>query len=262
MTEPEYITHAEVGMLLALAATRDQRTVGDADILAWHKDLNTARIAYPNAEAALNRYYAVDQPALPREHRFRVAAADIIANVKKARSERLKTFTYEPPPTLDDPQYIERLRGQIAAVVSGTMPAPTDAPMLEGGPRRAIADSAAGIGRKVPGEDGEDPLAGVRRVGPLSFECPVCKAQIGRQCRRGTQGKPRRISHQERLVLAAGKPLPTAEERDAAQRLLEQRLAFSRAKAEAEPSDFVPPTRDEVKPKTKAKRPETEAEAS
>ena len=241
------INYEQVGYLLGLAATRDQRTIGEADVLSWHADLNKAGITYADADAALTEFYAVHQPSIPREHRFRVVAADVISIVRKTRAERLKNFTYEPPPTLNDPAYIQRYRGQIGAVASGMAPAPADAPMLEGGPHRSVADGGQGIGRKVPaadaGDDG-DLLAAVRRKGPLGFECPECHAMVGFRCRNGGLGKPRKVSHSPRLALAAGKPLPTPEEQAAAQRLLEQRLAYSRAKAEAEPCTFVPPGPD------------------
>lgn len=240
------ITYEQVGMLLGLAATRDQRTIGEADVLSWHADLNAARVTFEDADAAMTQYYAIDQPAMPRELRYRIVAADIIATVKKIRAERLKNFTYQPPPTLDDPAYLPRYRGQIGAVASGYVPAPTDAPILEGGPHRAIAAGSQGIGREVPKPDpDEDLIASVKRTGPLGFECPACKAPVGMRCRNGGVGKPRRHHHPERVTVSAGKPLPTAEEQAEAERELERRLAYSRAQAEAEPSTFVPPGRGE-----------------
>jgi hypothetical protein len=239
----ETITFEQIGMLLAYAATRDQRTVGDTDILAWHKDLNRAQVTYADAEAALDQYYAVDQPALPREHRYRVVAADIIATIKTVRSERLQTFAYEPPPTLDDPHFIERYRSQISAVASGTTPAPAGTPMLTGGPAKAIADSADALGRRIPADD--DPVAKLRKLGPLGYECPECHAAVGRRCRNAGLGKPRKHSHPLRLRVAAGKPLPTPEELAAEQRELDRRIAASRARLEAEGrSTFVPPGPD------------------
>lgn len=239
------ITFEQVGYLLGLAATRDQRTIGDTDVLSWHADLNKAQITYADANDAMVEFYGVDQPAIPREHRFRITAADIIATSKKIRSERLKNWTYQPPPTDDDdPRFIERYRGQLGAAASGMTPAPNGTPMLEGGPHKSIAAGTQGIGRPVPAED---PIATVRRAGPLGVECPECKAPIGRRCRNGGLGKPRRMSHGLRLALAAGKPLPDQADRAAAERELERRLAVSRALAEHGPSTFVPPTRDQAK---------------
>jgi hypothetical protein len=240
----ETISYQEIGVLLGYAATRDQRTVGDTDIVAWHKDLNAAQVTFADAEAALDRYYAIEQPTLPREHRFRVVAADIIATARKVRAERLKNWIYEPPPTERDPKFIERYRSQLGAVASGMVPAPSAVPGVDSAPHLSITTGTQGIGRPIPAED---PIAVARRAGPLGVECPECHAVIGRRCRNGGLGKPRRMSHGLRLALAAGKPLPSTEDQQAAERELERRLAVSRAVTEREPSTFVPPTRDQAK---------------
>jgi hypothetical protein len=244
---PDTISAHEVGMILGLAAARDQRTIGDVDIYAWHADLNEARLTYADADQALTQFYGVDQPAMPREHRYRVTAADVIATAKKIRAQRLKNFGYQPPPTDDDdPEYIPRYRGQLGAVASGMVPPPAIAELLAGEPHKALAAITGGVGQHIPKPDPDgDLIATVRRAGPLGVECPICHAAIGRPCRRGQLGKPRRMSHPERLTLSAGKPPPTPEQQAAADHELERRLAYSRAQAEAEPSTFVPPGRGE-----------------
>jgi len=241
----ETITAVEVGMLLGLAAARDQRTVGDTDIVAWHKDLNRARVTYPDAEAAMDQFYGVDLPALPRERRFRITAADVIAAVQKIRGGRLETFQYRPPATEDDPAYYARLRGQIRDVASGALPAPVERLMITGGPHRDITDRSAGIGRQIPADD--SPAAQARKLGPLGYECPECHAVVGHRCRNAGLGKPRRLSHPLRLRLAAGKPLPTPVQLAAEQLEMDRRIAASKARLAAEGgSNFVPPGRDEA----------------
>lgn len=210
MTETETVGLQQIGMLLALAAARDQRTVGDADVFAWHADLNKARITYDDAADAITQFYAVDLPGITRENRFRVTATDVIDLAKKARATRLEHFAYEPPAgdRERDPKFIERLRGQLQAVASGAEPAPTVELLLTGGPHPAIAGWSQGIGRHIPAEKEEETF--VRRPGSLGIECPTCKALIGRPCK--TPGKAKRGPHEARRAAAgvpgASAPLP------------------------------------------------------
>lgn len=232
MTEPQTETVAlqEIGMLLALAAARDQRTVGDADVLAWHADLNKARVSYDDAAEAITQFYAVELPGITRENRFRVTATDVIDLAKKARATRLEHFSYEPPAgdRERDPKFIERLRGQLQAVASGAAPAPTVELLLTGGPHPAIEARVQDIGRQVPPSDDKDTF--VRRPGSLGVECPTCKALIGRPCK--TPGKAKRGPHEARRAAAglpgASAPMPpeqaaaeTERRRIASQTLLE-----------------------------------------
>ena len=188
------ITYEDAGRLLGLAAARDQRIVGDADILAWHADLNAAGVAYGDAESALTRFYAVEMAGLKPEDRRRVTTPDVISIARKIRNERLANFVYEPPPGDDDPNYLQRLRGQIEATASGQRPALTERPALEGGPHPDVVKALVGIGQAVAGEAGEAP--DIRRPGPLGIECPKCKAAIGRPCR--TPGGKERATHPAR----------------------------------------------------------------
>lgn len=196
------ISYEEAGRLLGLAAARDQRTVGDADILAWHADLNAAGVTFQDASAALTRFYAVDMASLEPDRRRRVTTPDVISIARKIRNERLANFIYEPPPGDSDPNYLARLRGQLEAVASGEQPVLTERPELEGGPNPKVAQLLSGIGRCVPETD-EEAAAGaeaeidtVRRSGPLGTECPKCSAAIGRPCR--TPGGKERAPHPAR----------------------------------------------------------------
>lgn len=207
------ITFEEAGRLLGLAAARDQRTVGDADILAWHSDLNAAGVAYTDAEAALTRFYAVEMAGLEPEDRRRVTTPDVISIARKIRNERLANFVYEPPPGERDPNYLARLRGQITQVANGARPALIERPALEGGPHKSVLKELAKVGRDVPEEPGEDkpepdPVAEVRRPGPLGVECPVCQAAIGRPCRVeiGDKRRELRKPHSARTRVANGGP--------------------------------------------------------
>lgn len=205
------ITFEDAGRLLGLAAARDQRTVGEADILAWHSDLNAAGIAYSDAEAALTRFYSIDMASLEPDQRRRVTTPDIISIARKIRTERLANFMYEPPPGDDeDSNYLERLRSQLRSTASGLTPALTERPALEGGPHRDVARLLADVGREVPDEESAaEEAATVRRPGPLGIECPKCSAAIGRPCR--TPGGRERGTHPARSTVATGGHLADPE---------------------------------------------------
>lgn len=208
------ISFEAAGQLLGLAAARDQRTVGDADILAWHSDLNASGISYADADAALTRFYAVEMASLEPDERRRVTTPDIISIARKIRTERLANFIYEPPAGDNDPLYLERLRGQLTATADGIRPALTERPALEGGPTAQLEAVLAGVGREVPAERATKP---VKRAGPLGIPCPSCRAAIGRPCRAPSRNdKPgrERAPHSARTTVATGGRLADpAEER-------------------------------------------------
>lgn len=241
------ITFEDAGQLLGLAAARDQRTVGDADALAWHSDLNAAGISYGDAEAALTRFYAVEMAGLEPDQRRRVTTPDVISIARKIRTERLANFIYEPPPGDKDPNYLQRLRGQLESTASGQTPALTERPAIEGGPSDRLAEILSGIGRKVPDEpDEETPseVAEIKRPGPIGIACPVCHAAIGRPCKveiPGGDRKPRELRkpHAARIRVAAGgaaeleSPEVIAQRRAASLAHLERLAANEAAAAEA-----------------------------
>lgn len=210
------ITFEEVGLILALAAARDQRTVGDADGLAWHSDLNAAGVTFNDASAALTRFYSVEMAGLEPDERRRVTTPDVISIARKIRNERLANFIYEPPPGDQDPHYLRNLRRQVSAVADGREPALVERPAIEGGPAPALAKVLIGIGREVPGDDEEPAVEKVRRAGPLGVICPKCRAPIGRRCRvpgRNDQpGKERATAHPARAAVARGESLPDPAE--------------------------------------------------
>ncbi len=122
----ETITYDEVGEFLALAAARDQRTVGDADILAWYSDLNAGRVTLRAANAALTHYYAVISPKLDPERRHRINAPDLLAVIRKARADRLGTGTLvdDGDPDETPAQYLARKRAIEQAVADGRIAPP------------------------------------------------------------------------------------------------------------------------------------------
>jgi hypothetical protein len=179
------MTPAEASDLLTRCAAFDNRQPSAAAAIAWASSLNDIPLDR-DAFAAVDRFYGT--PARPGE-RLWIQPHDVRTHRKILRAERLENFAYEPPPGLDDPDFVKRLRAQQRAVGSGTRPAPAHAPALTGGPHKAVANKLAGIGREVPDED----IDAVRRPGPLGAECPKCKAAIGRPCR--TPGGKERPVH-------------------------------------------------------------------
>ena len=210
----ETIDFEQVGLLLGLAAARDQRTVGEADTLAWHQDLNAAGITYADAEAAITHFYAVVMAGTQPQDRRRITTPDIISIAKRLRRERLENFRYEPADADESPrEFLARLRRQIAVTAAGQAPIPPSAVrQLEGGPHPAVARALAGVGREVPGEDTEPgQQRRPARLGPMSVRCPECGAPIGRKCRAGASQfarRPHRARRDAARVAAGCEPEP------------------------------------------------------
>ena len=200
----ETITYVEIGKLLGLVAARDQRTTGDADGFAWHADLNAACITYDTAVEALTRFYQEMASRRP-EDRFRATAVDIIDIARKARRDRLANFRYEPPPGDEDPNYLARLRGQIAATADGHRPAGAATPALEGSSPAALGHILARVGQEIPVDPGEEEAREAAKPRPLAVRCPVCSARVGQHCR--WPGGGRRPTHSARKRAAKGEPV-------------------------------------------------------
>jgi hypothetical protein len=203
----ESITVEDVGKALAMAAARDQRTVGEGDIFAWYDDLNAAGVTFPDVRAALTRFY-VEQSTLEKDQRFRVTTPDVIRMVRKIRADRLENFLYEPgDPDEPGEVFAARKRQQLAAVASGKAPAPTARLALEGGPAPKVLEALRGVLRAVPDDDADEPVPTPLKpqVGAMTVECPRpdCKALVGRQCKH-PNGKLRKKPHPARITVASG----------------------------------------------------------
>lgn len=197
------MTPAQTAELLAFAAAFDRRTVGKADVLAWHGVLG--HLDYGAARDAVAGHYATEtrwiMPADIREgvrHQRNVAAADFVG----------PGLTTEIPDANPDdvPAYLAALREQRTRAADGRQIAP-----------RPVAALVAGVGRTVPGE--EQP---VRRPGPLGIACPRCSAPIGRPCR--LPGGQERRPHPARRRAAQGQPAATDTPDDIARRRAAARL--------------------------------------
>ena len=108
------MTRSEIALLLGAAAARDQRTIGDTDVLAWHEDLGDLEFA--DARAALGRHF--------RESTERLMPAHIRRLVRIIRDERrANSVVAQLPPgkVEDDPERDERIarnRAKLRAVMA------------------------------------------------------------------------------------------------------------------------------------------------
>lgn len=189
------ITFEDASTLLGLAAARDQRTVGRADILAWQADLSAAGLTRTDAETALTAFYQ-EMAARQPQDRFRVTAVDLIDIAKRARRERVANLRYDGDPDETPQQYLNRLRARTAALADGRIGPDTGLRALgPGTPDPRLMRELTAVGHDVPGDD----TTGTRRpvrVGPLTVACPACQAPLGRHCR--SNGSPRTVAHAAR----------------------------------------------------------------
>lgn len=218
------MTPAEAAELLGHAAAFDNRTVGVVDARAWAAALPDVPLD-ADALAAVARFYGT--PPKEPGTRLWIQPHDVRTHRRAIRSERAQHFVYEPPPAGDEDgqRYLARYRTQLGAVASGSVPPPSRAPALEGGPHRDVADALGGVGRRVPDED-EQPT--VRRPGPHGRPCPKCAAPIGRPCRL-PDGRERGRPHPARVRVAQGLPAATETEQDIARRRESARLLTQEA---------------------------------
>ena len=78
------MTRSEIAKLLAFCAAYDQRTIGDADVLAWDEALDSPwvpNIDLDEAQEAVVTHY--------RETTQRISVADVLKRVKTWRADRL-----------------------------------------------------------------------------------------------------------------------------------------------------------------------------
>jgi hypothetical protein len=103
------VNRSEIALLLSAIAGRDQRTIGDADILAWHEDLGD--LDFADARAAVSRHF--------RDSFDRIMPAHIRRLVRIIRDERRahETIAALPPGRFeDDPDRNARVTRNIAEV--------------------------------------------------------------------------------------------------------------------------------------------------
>lgn len=189
------ITFEDASTLLGLAAARDQRTVGRADVLAWHADLTAAGLTRTDAENALTVFYQEMASRQPKD-RYRVTAVDLIDIAKRARRERVANLRYDGDPDETPEQYLTNLRARTTALADGRIGPDTGLRALNpGSPDPRLMRELETVGHDVPGDDPASTRRPVR-VGPLTVPCPACLAPLGRHCR--SNGRVRTVPHAAR----------------------------------------------------------------
>jgi len=120
----------EAAELLALAAAFDQRTVGEADALAWAEALGNINQA--DARTAVTEHY--------RHETRRLMPVDVLTGVRRIRSNRLAEFAEQVPDADPDdvPAYLAALREQRYRAASGEAARPVAALVAAVASRKSI----------------------------------------------------------------------------------------------------------------------------
>jgi hypothetical protein len=233
----------EAAALLAHCSGFDNRQPSVAAAKSWASALHDVPFDQ-DARDAIATYYTTP-PQNPNE-RLWILPHHVRTLRAKIRNARLENFQYEPVPDESTGEYLARLRGQVKAIASGHVAAPSGRLALEGGPSkefmRELEARGWEVGRAVDDTDEAAELVdSVRRSGPLGVECPACSAAIGRPCKTpgGTAkqplGKPRSKPHSARLRAVSGQTEQTPEERAAQeQRIREMSARHLARKQQAE----------------------------
>ena len=235
----------EAAELLGHAAAFDNRNPSAAAAVAWAAALEDVPLD-ADAKAAVAMYYRTP-PQNPNE-RLWILPHHVRTLRTKIRNARLENFQYEPVGDETVPEYLARLRGQVAAIASGRVAGPTGQPMLEGGPSKEFVAELEARGWQVgqPVDEAEESLADtVRRSGPLGVICPACNAAIGKPCKtpgateKQPLGKPRVKPHSARLRAADGQPEVSVEQLAAQEQAIKARSAMHLAREAEDIPDAV-----------------------
>lgn len=238
----------EAAELLGHAAAFDNRNPSAAAALAWASALHDIPLD-ADAKAAVAAYYTT-APQDPKE-RLWILPHHVRTLRSKIRSARLENFQYEPVGDETTEEFIARYRGQVQAIASGRIAAPSCRLVLEGAPSREFMRELEARGwdgnRTVPDSDEEATADTVRRSGPLGVECPACRAAIGHPCKtpgatsKQPLGKTRPKPHSARLRAAQGIPEQTADQRAAQEQAIKARAAehFARNDGQIHDAEIV-----------------------
>ncbi|WP_109000821.1 zinc finger domain-containing protein [Streptomyces rishiriensis] len=238
----------EAAELLGHCSAFDNRKPSTAAAMAWAAALHDVPLD-TDAKAAVAAYYTT--PPKDPDGKLWILPHHVRTLRSKIRSARLENFQYEPVGDETPEEFIARYRGQVQAIASGRVPAPSGRLALEGGPKKQFMEELEARGwegnRRVPDSDEEAAAAElidtVRRTGPLGVECPACHAALGRPCKtpggndRQPLGKPRLKPHSARLRAAEGVPEATAEELAAQEQRIRQMSAAHLARETADVPD-------------------------
>lgn len=134
------MNRSEVAILLGVAAAYDQRTVGEADVVAWHELLGDQSAA--DAVQAVKNHYATETR--------RVMPVDVISGVKRIRADRLERNPMpEPDPNMPVGDWLVWHRETLRRIGDGELTT-TTAPVIDQAGQARVRQLVGGIGREVP----------------------------------------------------------------------------------------------------------------
>ncbi|MCX4232086.1 zinc finger domain-containing protein [Streptomyces ortus] len=242
----------EAAELLGHCTAFDNRQPSAAAATAWAAALHD--VPFDNdTKAAVASYYTT--PPKDPDAKLWILPHHVRTLRSKIRSARLENFQYEPLPDETPAEFLARYKGQVQAIASGRVAAPSGLLALEGGPSRefmAELEARGWEGNRTVGDEGvveAELIDTVRRSGPLGIECPVdaCRAAIGRPCKgpggseKQPMGKPRLNPHRARVRAADGEAELSVEERLAQEKAIKARSEqFLARQAETATEDAVP----------------------
>jgi hypothetical protein len=235
----------EAAELLGHCALFDNRKPSQGAAIAWAAALHDVPFD-ADAKAAVASYYTTT-PQDPNA-RLWILPHHVKTLRAKLRSARLENFQYEPRPDETPAEFLARYKGQVQAIASGRVEAPTDRPALEGGPSRqfmAELEARGWEGNRIVDEEpgAAEVVDSVKRSGPLGVECPACQAAIGKSCKTpgGSEkrplGKPRANPHSARRRAAEGVDEISATDRAAQEQAVRARAAQHLADTEGDIPD-------------------------
>lgn len=196
------VSKAQAALLLTLAAAYDQRTIGEADVEAWHAAAVDHRWTANAARRVIRDHYGqgADRP--------RLEAPAITDQIRAIR--RRAAASFEDPvipdgqPTADYPEWYRGLRdAHCDALVQAWAETGQEPPAcLPSAPRpnrlgqRRMAELTAGAFHAMPaaGRDGTPPTPDETqgRRSALAVACPYCSARPNQPCtRKGGSGRVR-----------------------------------------------------------------------
>jgi hypothetical protein len=236
----------EAAELLGHCAAFDNRKPSIAARVAWAAALHNIPLD-DDARNAVAAYYTT--PPKDPDTKLWILPHHVRTLRTKIRNARLENFQYEPRPDETTAEYLARYRGQVQAIASGRVPAPSGRLALTGGPTTGFMTELEARGwegtRTVPDDDQPTTVLAdsVRRAGPLGITCPDCRAEIGFPCktsfatRKHPLGRPLTKPHSARIRTAAGEHLPSAADRAAQEERVRQMSAAALARLAEEPVD-------------------------
>lgn len=241
----------EAAALLAHCSGFDNRQPSIAAAKSWASALHDVPFDQDTRNAVAS-YYTT--PPQNPDAKLWILPHHVRTLRSKIRSARLENFQYEPLPDESPAEFLARYKGQVQAIASGRVAAPSGRLAIEGGPSRELMAELEARGwqgnRTVDGDESDveaELVDTVRRAGPLGVECPVdaCRAAIGKPCKGsgGTAkqplGKPRLKPHTARLRAASGERELTAEQLAAQEQAIREMSARHLAREDGDIPDAV-----------------------